>query len=249
MAKFDGIFEIKGTLQGMSFYKSKDGLLIRKKGGVDKSRIKNDPAFQRTRENGSEFAHNANMGLMMRKSVANLVSLAKDYRVSSRVTQVMSTLKNLDVTSARGERKVWLGLATLEGKQTIKGFDFNANSTFNSVFRGEYALDTLTGEVTITDFSPVKNLSLPQGATHASISVAVANVDFEFNNFGTRYSTKENMALVDGELNITLTPSSMPGGTGTNFYYILIEFFQELNGVQYPLKNNSHNVLYLMEVV
>lgn len=249
MAKFDGIFEIKGTLQGMSFYKSKDGLMIRKKGGVDKKRIKNDPAFQRTRENGSEFGHNAKMGLLMRKSVANLISLAKDHRVSSRMAQAMSAVKNLDVTSPRGERKVWIGLATAGGKQSVKGFDFNVNSSFNSVFRGLHALDPLTGEVTISNFNPVQNLSLPQGATHASFSVAVANVDFEFENYGVRYSLKENMALADGVLNFTLTPDAMPGGTGTNFFYFLIEFFQELNGVQYPLKNNAHNVLYLMEVV
>lgn len=249
MAKFDGIFEIKGTLQGMSFYKSKDGLLIRKKGGVDKARIKNDPAFQRTRENGTEFAHNAQMGQLMRKSVANLISLAKDYRVSSRMSQAMSAVKNLDLVSARGERKVWIGMATPEGKQSVKGFDFNLNSPFNSVFRTGYELDPLTGAVTITDFNPSSNLSIPQGATHASLSVAVATVDFEGANYGTRYSPKENFALATGLLDLTLTPTEMPGGTGTTFYYFLIEFFQELNGVQYPLKNNSHNVLYLMEVV
>ncbi|SHI60357.1 hypothetical protein [Flavobacterium haoranii] len=249
MAKFDGIFEIKGTLQGMSFYKSKDGMLIRKKGGVDKSRIKNDPAFQRTRENGSEFGHNAKMGQLMRKSVANLLSLAKDYRVSSRMSQAMSRIKNLDFTSPRGDRKVWIGIASDEGKQALRGFDFNLNSPFNSVFRSQYVLDTVTGAVTIANFNPATNLSLPQGATHASFSVSVASVDFELENYGTTYSPKENFALVDGSLDLTLTPSGMPGGTGSTFFYFLIEFFQELNGVQYPLKNNSHNVLYLMEVV
>lgn len=249
MAKFDGIFEIKGTLQGMSFYKSKDGMLIRKKGGIDKSRIKNDPAFQRTRENGSEFGHNAKMGQLMRKSVANLLSLAKDYRVSSRMSQVMSRIKNLDFDSPRGERKVWIGIASVEGKQALRGFDFNLNSPFNSVFRSQYALNTTTGEVSIINFNPTSNLSLPQGATHASFSVSVASVDFELENYGSTYSPKENFALVDNTLDLTLTPNDMPGGTGTTFYYFLIEFFQELNGVQYPLKNNSHNVLYLMEVV
>lgn len=249
MAKFDGIFEIKGTLQGMSFYKSKDGLLIRKKGGVDKSRIKNDPAFQRTRENGSEFSHNAKMGQLLRKSVANLLSLAKDYRISSRMSQAMSKLKNLDFISSRGERKVWIGLLSDEGKQSIRGFDFNLNSPFNSVFRSQYVLDTATGGVSITNFNPSTNLSLPQGATHASLSVAMASVDFELEYYDTQYSPKENFSLEDGLLDLTLTPSAVPTGTGTVFYYFLIEFFQEMNGVQYPLKNNSHNVLYLMEVV
>jgi hypothetical protein len=63
---------------------------------IDKNLIKNDPAFQRTRENGSEFGHNAKMGQLMRKSVANLLSLAKDYRVSSRMSKSMSVIKNLD---------------------------------------------------------------------------------------------------------------------------------------------------------
>lgn len=248
MAKFEGIFEIQGTLQGMTFFKTKDGLLIRKKGGVNKKRIKNDPAFQRTRENGVEFGHNAKMGQLVRKSLASLLSLAKDFRISSRLGQAMSKVKNLDLTSPRGERKVWIGIASPEGKQELRGFDFNIQSPFNSVFRGQYELDVATGSVTIADFNPAKNLSLPQGATHASLSVAVAVVDFELENYGTTYSAKENFPTVDGMLNLTLTPTSMPGGTGSVFYYFLIEFFQELNGVQYPLKNNSHNVLYLMDV-
>ena len=249
MAKFDGIFEIKGTLQGMSFYKSKDGMMIRKKGGIDKSRIKNDPAFQRTRENGTEFAHNAKMGQLMRKSVANLLSLAKDYRVSSRMSQAMSRIKNFDFTSPRGERKVWIWIESPEGKQSLRGFDFNLNSPFNSVFRSQYVLDPASGSVGISNFNPATNLSIPQGATHASLSVAVSNVDFQLENYGTTYSPKENFALVDGAVDLTLTPTGMPGGTGSTFFYFLIEFFQELNGVQYSLKNNSHNVLYLMEVV
>jgi hypothetical protein len=72
---------------------------------------------------------------------------------------------------------------------------------------------------------------------------------FTLENYGTTYSLKENFALVDGILDLTLIPSEMPGGSGSTFFYFLIEFFQELNRVQYPLKNNSHNVLYLMEVI
>jgi hypothetical protein len=184
----------------------------------------------------------------MRKSVANVVSLAKDFRVSSRMVRAMTLVKNYDLTSVRGSRKVWIGLVTAEGKQSIKGFDFNLNSPFDSVFRGQYDLNPVTGAMVIADFNPSTNLSLPQGSTHASLSVAVSRVDFELENYGTTFSPKENFALANGLLNLTLTPTGMPGGIGVVFYYFLIEFFQELNGVQYPLKNNSHNVLYLMEV-
>ena len=55
MAKQTGIIKLKGTIGRISFYKTGDGHLAREKGGVDKSRIQNDTAFQRTQENGSEL--------------------------------------------------------------------------------------------------------------------------------------------------------------------------------------------------
>ena len=59
MARQKGIIKLKGSIGDVSFYKTKDGYLAREKSGVDKDRIKNDPAFQRTRENGAEFTHRA----------------------------------------------------------------------------------------------------------------------------------------------------------------------------------------------
>ena len=47
MAKQKGIVKLSGTIGDVSFYKSQDGFLAREKGGIDKERIKNDPAFQR----------------------------------------------------------------------------------------------------------------------------------------------------------------------------------------------------------
>jgi hypothetical protein len=249
MAKFDGIFEIQGTLKGMTFYKSKDGLLIRTKGGVSKQRIKTDPAFQRTRENGTEFGHNAKMSQLIRKSISNSLVLAKDFRISSRLNQTLSRVKNLDLTSARGNRKVPIGLDSPLGKEVLRGFNFNSRSPFDSVFRGQYVLDSVIGSVTVTDFNPMTNLSIPEGATHVSLSVSVSAIDFETESYSTVYSPKENLVLVEGSLTLTLVPAAMPTVTGFVFYYFLIEFFQEINGIQYPLKNNSHNVLYLMEVV
>ena len=61
MAQQKSILKLKGTIGGITFYKSKDGYLAREKGGVDASRIANDPGFARTRENGAEFANAASL--------------------------------------------------------------------------------------------------------------------------------------------------------------------------------------------
>ncbi len=62
MAKQIGIIKLKGKIGDLSYYKTKDGHLAREKGGVDAERIKNDPAFERTRENGAEFGSAAKSG-------------------------------------------------------------------------------------------------------------------------------------------------------------------------------------------
>ncbi|MFB9272512.1 hypothetical protein ACFFT3_11485, partial [Lutibacter litoralis] len=86
MARQNGIIKLKGTIGGISFYKTSDGHLAREKGGVDKSRIANDPAFQRTRENGAEFGTAGKGGKLVRNAIRILLQNAKDKRVVSRLT-------------------------------------------------------------------------------------------------------------------------------------------------------------------
>ncbi len=40
---------------------------------------------------------------------------------------------------------------------------------------------------------------------------------------------------------ITLTPSSVPTGTGVQLFLLMISFYQEVNGAQYSLKNEEFN--------
>lgn len=248
MAKYDGIFEIQGTLKGMTFYKTQDGLLIRTKGGISRDRIKNDPAFQRTRENGTEFAQVAQCGQLIRKGLGGMLKLARDRRMSSRMMSRLSKVKNLDTTSPRGERKVGIGMATPEGKTLMKGFDFNDQARFDRVFRSLYSLDTVTGTFSVDDFLVSEMLSLPEGATNVSLSVAVGRVDFATGEYATAVSPKTNLAVTDPAQALSLVPAAIPAGDGFLFFYFLLEFFQDINGIQYPLKNHAHNVLCLLDV-
>ncbi len=161
----------------------------------------------------------------------------------------MSRIKNLDTVSTRGNRQVSVGIGTAEGKQLLKGFDFNANAPLKSVFFANYDLDTATGVTTVTDFIPLEQLMYPQGSTHISLQSAVVHLDF-----ATQESEIALSNLVNLPLNLTmstsvLTPSSVPLGTGIQMFLLFISFYQEVNGVQYSLKNEEYNVLNVVEVV
>ncbi len=78
MAQSTGILKIEGTIEDLTFYKKDGKNYVRRKGGVSKERIANDPNFVRTRENGSEFGHSASAGKMLRLAASSMVFKAKD---------------------------------------------------------------------------------------------------------------------------------------------------------------------------
>lgn len=248
MAKLGGILKIEGTLDGMTFYKTKDGHLVRTKGGVSKERIQNDPAFERTRENGREFGTSAASGKLLRLSVRNLLMRAKDSRVASRLTQAMTRVKNLDTVSARGERNVAIGIMTPEGKEILKGFNFNNRAIIGSVLFAPYSIDGATGEITLTDLNPMNDIAYPSGATHVSLTSAFAKIDFATGENSIEISPAVNLPIDNTTATQTLVPPAVPTGTGNDVMLILVEFFQEVNGNQYSLKNGAYNVLSIVEV-
>lgn len=89
MAQQKGIIKLRGTIGDITFYKTKDGHMAREKGGVDAKRIANDPAFQRTRENGAEFGRAGKAGKILRASIRTLLLNSADSRMVSRLTQSM----------------------------------------------------------------------------------------------------------------------------------------------------------------
>lgn len=248
MAKQKGLLKIEGKLDDISFYKSGGKYLARMKGGVDASRIANDPTFQRTRENGSEFGRSATAGKVLRTAVRNLMTNAKDRLVTSRLTKVMTQLKNLDTTSARGERNAGVGIMEATGKALLKGFNFNIKAILTSIFFAQYALDSATGEVTVTGLNPINDVVAPSGATHMAMKAGWANVNFETGVFDTKISNEETFPINSTPIDLSLQFDAPPEGDGCGFHLLHIEFYQEVNGDLYSLKNGSYNSLSILEV-
>jgi len=248
MARQSGLLKIKGTIGGMTFYKSQDGDLVREKGGVDGSRIANDPAFVRTRENGEEFGAAGKAGKILRDGLCPMMLNAADGRVTARVTQTMTDITKLDTTSVRGKRTPAVGLAGVAGKALLKGFNFNTNAVLGAVLYKPYAVNTTTGVITIAALVPINDIAYPAGATHMSISGAYGNINFATGVVDVKLTNVVNLVINGTSGAVTLTPTAVPAGTGIKFYLLKIEFFQMVNAVQYSLKNGAYNALAIVEV-
>jgi hypothetical protein len=249
MAKYSSLFKVEGTLGEVNFYKSEDGYRMRTKGGVSKGRIAKDPAFARTRENNQEFANSATSGKMLRQAIIDLLADAKDSKLASRLTKQMSVVKNTDLVSPRGLRNVAEGILTPDGKNALKGFDFNRNAILSAVLLNDYELDAATGEITMIGLIPASRLHFPEGATHVSFTSGFLNLDFGMDIKDFQLSNVVNLPINGTATTVTLTPVGIPAGAGQQFYFLKVAFFQEVNGVQYPLKNGAYNALKLLEVL
>jgi hypothetical protein len=248
MARQKGIIKLDGTIGDLTFYKSKEGYLAREKGGVPAERIANDPAFQRTRENGAEFGRAGKAGRLLRTSLRALLLNTADSRMVSRLLTAFVKVIQEDATNPRGLRNVIDGEAEL-----LQGFDFNINGKLGTTIYAPFTptIDRVAGTlaVNLPSFVPLNMIAAPGGATHFKIISAGSEVDFENEVFivdtqATAILPWDAVATAVINLSNAVTPNS----TKPLFLALGIEFYQEVNGQMYALKNGAYNALQLVKV-
>lgn len=248
MAKQRGIIKLEGTIGDITFVKTQDGFLAKEKTSISASRMASDPAFDRTRENNAEFGRAGKAGKLVRKTFSTLLQNAKDRKVVSRLTKEMMKVIKADATSNRGLRNVVDGEAEL-----LQGFNFNSNAILGSTLYAGYtpSIDRPTGvlEINIPAFIPATGLAVPEGATHFKLVSAGAEIDFEKES-ATAAASETGILPIDTNLTAPVTLSNQVTAASTHPLFLLlgIQFFQEVNGKYYTLKNGAFNALTISRV-
>jgi len=249
MARQSGIIKLEGTIGDITFYKSKDGMLAKAKGGVDGERIRKDQAFARTRENGNEFVRAVRGGKLLRNVFRPLIKSAADGRMVSRLTKQMVAVVKADAMNLRGERNV------LDGElEMLVGFDFNEAVTLGDVFRAPFTNMIVRADqsavLTVLSFSALETILAPQGATHAQLIIGFAAIDFEGGVFEAIESRSEFIDVKAVRVpDLILSAGLLDVGTRPLFLLVGIEFFQMVNGNYYSLTDSNHNALTIVNVV
>lgn len=248
MAQQKGILPVKGTLGNLTFYKSKDGYLIREKGGLDAKRIASDPAFQRTRENNAEFGKAGKASKLLRNAVRFFSQNASDGKMVSRLTKEMMRVIKADAVNPRGSRNVIDGEAEL-----LQGFEFNIHGKLSTTLYAPFiaAIDRVTGilSVEMPAFVPANTVAAPIGVTHFKLNLAGAEIDFEGNNIIVQTQSTAELPWDNVLTNaISLDASVTANSTHPLFLVLGVEFYQEVNGQMYSLKNGAFNSLSLVKV-
>ena len=206
------------------------------------------PSRARTRENASEFGTAASAGKLIRTALRTLISTASDSLMVSRLTQKTRAIVGMDKTNDRGAR-----VMDKDNALELVGFDFNASASLGQVFFGAYTAAAAGADLTIglPSLNGLTDVAAPSGATHFELLLGSAAINFE-----TGAIAQGVVAVPLGSLplngpvlvNQTIKASLAAAPTADDVVIgvLGVNFYQLLNGKQYPLHNNASNPLAIV---
>jgi hypothetical protein len=153
-----------------------------------------------------------------------------------------------DIVNERGERTLQDGDLSL-----IERFEFNLNGKLGGTLFAVYgkAFDRVTGEATVTiaPFSPTLRVAAPNGTTHFKVVMGAAELDFVTE---TSVFESDETAILPYSATDTLPISLTAALTANSLFQVVqvlgVEFYQEVNGQMYALKNGAYNALAVVTV-
>lgn len=266
MAKQVGLVKYSGTMGGVRHFKIKglNGDYAGLVGGPTTDQIYNDTAFERTRENMSEFGGCASAAKSIRVSLSQILKQFSDSRLTGRLTAIMKQINLEDQSEARGQRLIQIS----SQRHYLKGLNFNANLSLSSVFNAPYTIDNPEREsahIRVTTFKPNNLIVAPAGATHFRLVNAVAVVsDWVYNSITRKYEPTDakvneiseigysdyfdlNSVVPDFTIKVSLQNSPVLTSSVSVLNCIGIEFVQQVGSNYYLF--NSGNALRIDNII
>ena len=229
MAKVIAPFLIKGTIEDINFVVTADGenyARMRGKTGVTAEQFKNNPIFDRIREQGQEFGQCAKKSAIFRQLAVNFNKRAKDGSVAGRANKLLFEILQEDTTQPQGKRTLTEGLKTTDGKEALLLFESNKLRPLHKVLKIKEQYNPENRTVTLIDFLPNQHLDWPEDATQVLLAIATANWDCENNTFNTCYSTELVLEKEAKKQNITLI-TDKPMGDQLHLTFLFIGFIKQ----------------------
>jgi hypothetical protein len=216
--------------------------------GVSGDRVKNDAAFERTRENMEEFSRAGKAAKLVRNIFRDVTINAKDKVTHARLVKVTSRIITADTVSERGARTMSNG-----DLQQLQNFHFNVRvGISDSLFvRCPVSFNRVSGEVTVNipSFVPRNMMQQARGTTHFRIVAAAATVNFDTEQYEyAMQGTPELPFNTDPTQATTLTLALPANSKDVVLAALGIEYYQRVNSRSYALKSGEHNATSIVLV-
>lgn len=159
MAIAAGVVNFTGPMGDVSAYRMKgtDKIIMRRKGGVSKQRIKTHPNFDLTRRNNEEWKACIGASKNIRNAM-NVVTRLADYNFSGHLHALCKNIQLDDTANEKGKRSVSLSTSAYK----LEGFGLNKYNSFDSIVRHplQYSINRVSGTATVNIPELISNINL-----------------------------------------------------------------------------------------
>lgn len=221
----------------------------RKTTSLTKKRIEQEQAFERTRENMSEFGRAGTANRLLRSALKPILVKVADRYVSGRLTKRMMCIIQSDPVNGRGER-----IISAQALSMLEGFNFNRNKSLNDTLYATYHIsyDRVTGLATIQIpfFNATAMVDTASGADSYSFIACALAIDFTHQQ--VEYAHQQTDIIT---VNNTTTKSihislSLPAG---NIHPVIItlgvEFYDLNDDHKHVIINKACNAMAVVKVI
>lgn len=231
MAKIKSPIVIVGTIGGINFYVDEGENIAREAGGgFNGDAIRNKPSMARVRENGSEFGHCASVKSTFIRALRPFVLKMRGRRLHSSLTSLFVQIKNNDPVSKRGERKVGLGLTTVDGFTMLMTYSHPERYSIEQVLGNRFLMDWDAICCHCADFQ-INGIQFPEYATHVGLLFGVVVMDFDALSTTTFLAEEFVLSQTATNQSISLSPIEPITGNGRRIGIMGLRFYQEVNGI------------------
>ncbi|MBO9203495.1 MULTISPECIES: hypothetical protein [Niastella] len=221
---------------------------MKKKSPITRSRYFNDPVFERSRENNTEFTRAAKANRVLRHAFKPGMLNKADRYVSGRLTKTMFRILQTDPINERGERRVPQGVLNFLG-----GFNFNRDTNLQTILRAPYSItfnqEAMLATISIPSFIPRAMIDTESDANAFMLTAMAASLHFEKESYPVEPVQTDllDMSLQQHEDLQLQLPVIGHQPDHSVVVALGIEFFQSALGQIKPL-DKKHNALAVVKV-
>ena len=173
MAKVQSLFLVSGDVGDAAFQLRDGKCILKRPSRIPKSRIMNDRAFRRTRENMQEFNGAMLSASAFRVALGGLMKDYADKRMTNRLTKTLSKVMRAS-PGIRGERPMEIS----QNLSSLRNFELHKDDKFiDACFFTSYDVVVNAARTSATWTIPVFDtdtfMGRPQGATHFKFCLAL----------------------------------------------------------------------------
>jgi len=212
MAKVTAPFEIKGTIDDLTFFKSSGQNLVRLKGksGISKEQFANNPIFNPIREHATEFGSCVRKARVFRLLAKQFYDNAKEVSFAGRVNQLLFEILEEDTTNKRGERKLEIGIQIPELEEILLNFDGNKLRPLNKVLKKKITYDWKQNKINLSSINTEKDINWPEPeANQIHFQLAIANWNYTEDKFENHYSNEITLEKTNTEASLEFKISEL----------------------------------------